>query len=105
VRKRNYELMYIIDPNVGGDEEYARIMENVATSITKAGAIPSDDEVIGPTGRRKLAYTIRHNGQDLNEGFYAIVRFSAQPQQIGQIERDLKLNEPIVRYLLTLVEA
>ncbi len=104
MRERNYELMYIIDPTIGGDEEYASIMEQVTTSITNAGGTLSDGEVIGPTGRRKLAYAIRHNGQDLTEGFYAIVRFSAQPQQIGQIERALKLNEPIVRYLLTHVE-
>lgn len=104
MRVRNYELMYIIDPTIGGDEEYAGITTRVNSSIGNAGATISDGEVLAPTGRRKLAYPIRHNGQDLAEGFYVFTRFQAQPQQITTIERDLKLTEEIIRYLLTAAE-
>jgi len=104
VRERIYELMYIIDPTIGGDEEHSNVHQQVAASIANAGGTLSQDEVIGPTGRRRLAYSIRHNGQDLAEGIYGLVRFSSQPRQIAQVERSLKLNEPIVRYLLTVVE-
>jgi small subunit ribosomal protein S6 len=104
VRVRNYELMYIIDSTIGGDENYAGVAERINTAIANAGATISDGEVIAPTGRRKLAYPIRHNGRDLTEGFYVFTRFSAQPQQITTIERDIKLTEEIMRYLLTAVE-
>ncbi|HEX6293218.1 MAG TPA: 30S ribosomal protein S6 [Herpetosiphonaceae bacterium] len=104
MRARNYELMYIIDPTVGGDEDYTAIAERVQGYIANAGATVQDGEAIAPTGRRKLAYAIRHNGQDLTEGFYVFTRFEAQPQQIPTIERDLKLTEQIMRYLLTVVE-
>ncbi len=104
MRVRNYELMYIIDPNAGGDEEYARLTERVNSFIANAGATIADGEPIAPTGRRKLAYSIRHNSQDLNEGFYVFTRFQAEPQQIPVIERDIKLSENIIRYLLTVVE-
>ncbi len=104
MRERRYELMYIIDPTIGGDEEHAAVHEQVATSIASAGGNLSEEEVLGPTGRRRLAYSIRHNGQDLAEGIYGLVRFSSQPRQIAELERSLKLNEPIVRYLLTVVE-
>ncbi len=93
--------MYIIDPTIGGDDEYAGITDRINSAITGAGATLSDEEVLGPTGRRKLAYTIRHNGKDLNEGFYVLQRFQAAPSQIAPIERNIKLTEQIVRHLLT----
>jgi small subunit ribosomal protein S6 len=104
VRVRNYELMYIIDPTIGGDEEYAAITDRINTALANAGATVDDGEMLAPTGRRKLAYPIRHNGQDLTEGFYVFSRFQAQPQQIAVIERDIKLTEEVFRYLLTVVE-
>jgi len=104
VRARNYELMYIIDPTVGSDEDYANISDRVNGFIGNAGATISDGEALAPSGRRKLAYPIRHNSQDLTEGFYVFMRFDAEPQQIAVIERDLKLTESVVRYLLTTAE-
>lgn len=102
MRERTYELMYIIDPTIGGDEEYATITDRITAAISSAGATLSDEEVLGPTGRRKLAYTIRHNGKDLSEGFYVLLRFTAQPEQVAPMERSIKLTEQIMRYLITL---
>jgi len=104
VRVRNYELMYIIDPTIGGDEEYAAVTDRINTALTNAGATADNGEALAPTGRRKLAYPIRHNGQDLSEGFYVFSRFQAEPQQITVLERDVKLTEEVVRYLLLVVE-
>jgi small subunit ribosomal protein S6 len=96
--------MYIIDSTIGGDEQYASVTERINTAIGNAGATITDGEVLAPTGRRKLAYPIRHNSRDLTEGFYVFTRFSAQPQQITTIERDIKLTEEVIRYLLTSAE-
>ncbi len=104
MRVRTYELMYIIDPTIGGDEEYAAVVERINNALANAGATASDEEVLGPAGRRKLAYPIRRHSQDLTEGFYVLQRFQAQPQQIATFERDLKLTEEVMRYLLTVVE-
>lgn len=104
MRVRTYELMYVVDPTIGGDDEYAAVTDRVNTTITNAGGTVSEGEVIAPTGRRKLAYPIRHNSRDLTDGFYVLTRFQAQPAQITTIERDLKLTEEVVRYLLTLSE-
>jgi len=101
MRARTYELMYIIDPTVGNDEEYTAIADRITNSITNAGATIQDGETLAPSGRRKLAYAIRHGGRDLTEGFYVFHRFEAQPQQLPVIERDLKLTEQVMRYLLT----
>ena len=101
VRIRTYELMYIIDPTIGEEQDYQAVTDRVNTSIGNAGATINDGEAIAPTGRRKLAYPIRHNSRDLTEGFYVFVQFQAQPQQIATIERDLKLTEQVFRHLLT----
>ncbi len=102
---REYELMYIINPNIGGDEEYTAFTERINTLIATYGGtlVAGEPSAIG--GRRKLAYPIRAGGQDLNEGYYVLTRFTAQPEQIRLIERDLKLAEPLVRYLLIKPEA
>lgn len=97
---RDYELMYIVNPGIGGDEEYAAFVERINTLITSFGGTLVNGEPSPISGRRKLAYPIRSNGQDLTEGFYVLSRFRAQPDQIARIERDLKLAEPIIRYIL-----
>lgn len=97
---REYELMYVINPTIGGDEEYAAFAERINTMIANYGGTPVNGEPSPIAGRRRLAYPIRAGGQDLTEGYYVLSRFQAQPEQIEQIERDLKITEPVIRYLL-----
>ena len=97
---RAYELMYIVNPNIGGDEEYTAFVDRINSLITSYGGTIVTGEPSPIGGRRKLAYPIRTQGQDLTEGFYVLTHFEAQPEQIRLIERDLKLVEPVIRYLL-----
>jgi small subunit ribosomal protein S6 len=92
--------MYIVNPSLGGDEEYTAFVDRINTLIATYGGTLVNGEPSPIGGRRKLAYPIRSNGQDLTEGYYVLSRFQAQPQQIALIERDLKIAEPILRYLL-----
>ena len=63
-----------------------------------------------PWGRRKFAYPIREYSEGeasrrpFTEGFYVLCHFSLPTSQIPTIERSLKLNDAVLRYLLTLVE-
>ncbi len=102
---REYELMYIINPSLGGDEEYTAFVDRINTLITSYGGTLVTGEPSPIAGRRKLAYPIRTNGQDVSEGFYVLVHFEADPAQIKLIERELKLAEPVLRYLLIKPEA
>ena len=98
---RAYELMYIINPNIGGDEEYTAFADRVNAIITSYGGVLAPVGEPSPiSGRRKLAYPIRVESRDVTEGYYVLSHFEAQPEQIRLIERDLKLAEPIIRYLL-----
>ena len=102
---RDYELMYIINPNIGGDDEYTAFVERINNLVTSLGGALVTGEPSPIGGRRKLAYPIRAESTDLTEGYYVVTRFQANPQQIRLIERDLKLAEPIIRYLLVKPEA
>jgi small subunit ribosomal protein S6 len=102
---REYELMYVINPGLGGDEEYTAFADRINSLITSYGGTLVNGEPSPLSGRRKLAYPIRANGQDISEGYYVLTRFEADPAQIRLIDRDLKLAEPIIRYLLIKPEA
>jgi small subunit ribosomal protein S6 len=86
---RRYELMVILDPNV---EERA-----VTPSLDQfLGVVKNDGgsvEKVDVWGRRRLAYDI----QKKSEGIYAIVDLTAEPATVKELDRQLNLNETILR--------
>ncbi|MCE5195683.1 MAG: 30S ribosomal protein S6 [Negativicutes bacterium] len=92
----SYELMYIINPTLEGDALEA-VSEKVKTLIeTVKGSVTE----VKKWGKRRLAYEIN----DFKEGVYLIVTFDADPSAITEIDRVLKLTEPIIRFMITKVE-
>jgi small subunit ribosomal protein S6 len=89
---RQYEAVYIFDSTL----EDTAINDKISRFhglLTATGDVSVDH-----WGRRQLAYPI---GQREN-GYYAIARFEAEPASLPEYERALKLDDGIVRYLLTL---
>jgi small subunit ribosomal protein S6 len=110
-RRRDYELLFIISPLRSSEEEITSAINRVRQSITAVGGeVTSVDQSV-PWGRRKFAYPIREYAEGeasrrpFNEGFYVLCHFSLSTSQIPAIERALKLNDAVLRYLLTLVDA
>lgn len=103
---RDYELMYIIAPSFGNDEDCAGFAEQFEATITNnGGTITAANPAATPsplTGRRKLAYAIRRELKDVTEGYYVLLQFQAEPTALTEIERVLKLADPVMRYLITL---
>ena len=64
------------------------------SSIVTAGG--GTVEKVDDWGKRKLAYPI----QDLNDGHYILMHFSANPELPYELERNMKINENIMRYLV-----
>ena len=93
-----YELTYIIDATL---EETARkeLIEKFSELIKfNGGEVEKVDET---WGKRHLAYPIN----DMNEGYYVLVTYSAEGAAPREIERNLEINENIMRYLtIKLVE-
>ncbi|MGI6216050.1 MAG: 30S ribosomal protein S6 [Coriobacteriales bacterium] len=88
-----YELLYFVDPALEDSERIAAA-NKVSEMITGInGTIDSVDE----WGKRKLAYEI----DNLTDGYYYLVNFSAEPDQISELNRVLRIDDDVVRYMVT----
>ena len=89
---RGYEALIIL--KTGGTEpEIARLAAQIEEPIRKVGGHP---EVNQSMGRRKLAYRIARQ----SEGYYYLLRFQAPSERIVELERLLRLNGAIVRFMI-----
>ena len=86
---RQYELMMIIDPEI--DERTLPAMVEKLLTVVKTDGGSIDETDIW--GRRRLAYEI----QKKTEGIYAVVNFTATSAATQELDRQLKLNEQIMR--------
>jgi len=92
-----YELIYIIDT---GLEETARkeLVEKVSALISaNGGEVEKVDET---WGKRRLAYAIDYK----TEGWYVLVNFKAPAELPRELERNLQINENVLRYLVVKLE-
>ena len=109
-RRRDYELMFIVSPLRASEEEVTNTINRVRQAVTAAGGEVTDVDHSAPWGRRKFAYPIREYAEGeasrrpFTEGYYVLCHFTLPTGQITAFERSLKLNDAILRYLLTLVE-
>ncbi len=98
---RPYELMTIFSPEVA-DDSVTEQLEVITGYIRTAGGAVYQVLQDAPWGRRRFAYPIRHSGRDVRDGFYSVIHFDLVPSQVFEVERDLKLDERVLRFLLTL---
>jgi small subunit ribosomal protein S6 len=96
---RYYEMMLITHPE-GTPEELSATVDRVLGYITSAGGSIIRSSFDSPWGRRRLAYPIRHESQDVRDGFYTLIHLELAPDQVVEVERELKLNDRLLRYLL-----
>ena len=92
-----YEMIYIIDADL---EEAARkeLIEKVSALIANnGGEIEKVDET---WGKRRLAYAIDYK----TEGWYVLVTFKAPAELPRELERNLQINENVLRYLVVKLE-
>ncbi len=86
---RQYEIMIILDPEI---EE-----RTVAPSLDKYLSVVKNDggsvDKVDIWGRRRLAYDINKK----SEGIYAVVDFQAEPATAAELDRQLGLNEVVLR--------
>lgn len=92
---RNYELLYVLNPTLG-EEGLATMDERIQGLISANGEIKDVDV----WGVRRLAYEI----QDLNEGYYVVLHFTAEADFPVELERQLKINDKVLRFLVTSME-
>ena len=98
-RVRSYELMVIFHPETE-EEALAEQIDRVRSYITDVDGTVTVLNRENPWGRRRLAYPIRHEGRDLRDGIYVLIYFDTEASRTVDIERELKLNTRIIRYML-----
>jgi small subunit ribosomal protein S6 len=89
-------MVFIIHPEF--DEDGAEtVVNDIKDLITR-----NDGKVtkVEPWGLRKLAYPIKKQ----QEGRYVLMEFDLEPQNIAEMERVLKLTEPVIRHLVIRLE-
>ena len=88
---KKYEVMFIV--NIANEEVIQAAVKLVQDTITRiGGTVVKVDE----WGRRHLAYEVKHQ----NEGYYVFVEFEADPAQITELDRIIKIHEEIIRHII-----
>jgi len=83
--------MFIVRPDLV-DEEMDKLLANLESQATGAGAKVKSLEKMG---KRRLAYTVRK----FNDGFYVLLTVDADGKAIHEIERRLRVAEPVIKFL------
>ena len=84
---RSYEMMVIINPTV---EDHSVEVKAVEELIAKLGGEVTKTDV---WGKRRLAYEIKKN----SEAIYVVVDMLATPAMAKELDRQLSLNESVLR--------
>ncbi|HZN49964.1 MAG TPA: 30S ribosomal protein S6, partial [Methylomirabilota bacterium] len=92
---RPYEVLVIVDPRPT-DEEVAALLEQLGEQLKTLGA---EVTKVDNWGKRRLAYDIRKQ----REGTYAVFEVSAEPSMVKEFERQVRLNENVLRFVSTRV--
>ena len=92
----NYEVIYIMDPAIG-EESIAALMEKFKTLAESQGTVTE----VNDWGKRRLAYPIN----DLNEGHYVLMTFTASPELPKEMDRVMKITDGIMRSLIVCKDA
>jgi small subunit ribosomal protein S6 len=92
LERREYELVYILNPDLD-EPSILSLNERIAQIITTQDGEMTNTEL---WGKRTLAYPI----QKRVEGHYVLHRFQMAPQGTNELDRVLRFNESVLRYLL-----
>ena len=90
-----YESVIIINPSVT-DEKLKELEKTVTDIINSDGKVEKVDEL----GKKKLAYEIKKN----NEGIYVTIYFEANPNLIKELERNYRIIDEIIKFIVIRVE-
>ncbi len=86
---RHYELMVILDPELD-DRNLAPQLEKLLAVVKKDGGTIDTVDI---WGRRRLAYDIKKKA----EGIYAVITMTAESATAQELDRQLNLNEAVLR--------
>ena len=90
---RDYEIVFIIHPDLD-ETSFQEIVERVQGWITGGNGTVGKVDV---WGKKQLAYRIRKQ----REGQYVLIEAQMPPAFVMELERNFRITEPVLRYLVT----
>ena len=86
-----YESIIIINPSVE-EQGIKALIKKISDLINKDGKVESVEEL----GKKRLAYEIKKN----KEGYYVLFNFEAKPSEISELERNYKITDEIMKFIV-----
>jgi small subunit ribosomal protein S6 len=93
---RLYEVMFILRPDVT-EEDTDKLIAGFTATITGGGG---SVKTVEKMGRRKLAYLVRK----FNDGNYVLLTVESDGSVIGELERRLRVTEPVIKFLTVRID-
>jgi len=93
---KKYELMVIINPDLGGDAVKKRLDETRKLLAQKKGETEGQVYFEDVWGLRDLTYNIKKH----DKGYYAVFDFMTDPQLIAEIDNTLRLEPELLRHMI-----
>ncbi|HKW16101.1 MAG TPA: 30S ribosomal protein S6 [Terriglobales bacterium] len=88
---RTYELMFIVRPDMT-EEDQDKLISNLEHAVTSSGGQMKNVEKMG---KRRLAYTVRK----FSDGFFMLLTFDGSGGLVHELERRLRVSEPVIKFL------
>lgn len=85
-----YELLFFVAPSID-EESRAAVMKRIETALVD-GTVDNVEN----WGKRKLAYEV----DGLTDGDYTLIDFHANPENIAELNRVLRINDSVVRHMV-----
>ena len=90
-----YESVIIINPSVDEDKVKG-LIDKFSDLINKQGKVTKVDTL----GKKKLAYEVKKN----KEGIYLVFYFEAEPSLIAELERNYRITDEVIKFIVVKVE-
>ena len=90
-----YELLFFVDPSLDPETRLA-VMKRIETALAEGNGVVDNVDSVDEWGKRKLAYEIN----DLTDGDYTLINFHADPTQIAELDRVLRITDAVVRHMI-----
>ncbi len=93
---RTYELMFIVRPDMA-EEDLDKLVSTLESQVTTSGGTVKNIERMG---KRRLAYTVRR----FADGIYMLLTVEGPGALIHELERRLRVTEPVIKFLTVRVD-
>jgi small subunit ribosomal protein S6 len=94
--QRGYEVMFIVRPDMG-EEDLDKLVSSLEGSVSASGGTV---KAVEKMGKRRLAYMVRK----FQEGQYVLLQVEGSGAAVTELERRLRVTEPVIKFLTVRVD-